>query len=594
MTAEQYLAYLKNYEQDIEFYMSDVPVNMRPLLNTRLRNEEDRIEYLRYGLFSFLLLEVRRGSYEAVSELFDIAHSGDRRTLVEQLGHYRNAGRKRSLYDDLTEDVIHAIVDALPENSAIGEHFIRSYSVIYSEYYDLAMEEVPGSEHYLFDRSGKASRNLESRRKEHIARVRKLLAVNAPTLESEYYLFVLLFNCRVQDVMQPMLQREAIYVHNDLMLHDWPSKEELVRRAFETHTDWAPDIYDTAQYRKYAAKNLELIYRYFGLEEPNPERLASILIMEVTKMTEACGFGCSERVVGHRIRPQWLSETEHYDKGEVFSLVKGYIRQTFSDYWFGVLIRYRMLNDGEETVIERRDVMEETPQVKPEYLTAYLYAMTEVDLISSSYADFLSFYYENFSLEQVLGKSDRNHYEHIIRRLNQDLTNQREKIVRLENENRNLRMTESDADRDESDRLAGKLSREAELLRKENEDLRAALRNYDMFERYRDEEEIEEEEAYSLPKLQEKRYLFVCYDSPILEAIKRRFPNSVFMTGESFNLNSVKVDAIVFVIRSMSHSMFNKVRSRFGNENIPTVSYNGRNAERLYACMYKELEMQQP
>lgn len=56
-------------------------------------------------------------------------------------------------------------------------------------------------------------------------------------------------------------------------------------------------------------------------------------------------------------------------------------------------------------------------------------------------------------------------------------------------------------------------------------------------------------------ELQSKKYLFVGHMDNDFQKLKKKFPNSVFMTENTDNISNINVDAVVYLIKCMSHSM---------------------------------------
>lgn len=99
------------------------------------------------------------------------------------------------------------------------------------------------------------------------------------------------------------------------------------------------------------------------------------------------------------------------------------------------------------------------------------------------------------------------------------------------------------------------------------------------------EEEVEEDTTVDVSALQTKRYLFVCFDTPVLRVLQNTFPNSFFCTTNTANLSKVSVDAVVYIIRNMDHSMYYKIEEDFAFNNIPRIYCNCRNITGIYRAM---------
>ena len=69
--------------------------------------------------------------------------------------------------------------------------------------------------------------------------------------------------------------------------------------------------------------------------------------------------------------------------------------------------------------------------------------------------------------------------------------------------------------------------------------------------------------------------------------LKKKFPNSIFMTENTDNIRNIRVDAIVYLNKCMSHSMYYKVQNQYGAFGMPIIKYNGNNQELLYQEMQR-------
>ena len=86
-----------------------------------------------------------------------------------------------------------------------------------------------------------------------------------------------------------------------------------------------------------------------------------------------------------------------------------------------------------------------------------------------------------------------------------------------------------------------------------------------------------------------KRFLFVGQLLESYAELKRSFPNSIFMESETVNIKSLKVDAVVLLIRNMSHSMYYKVIQNGQLAGKPRIYCNSRNINNVYQAMLEGL-----
>lgn len=100
-------------------------------------------------------------------------------------------------------------------------------------------------------------------------------------------------------------------------------------------------------------------------------------------------------------------------------------------------------------------------------------------------------------------------------------------------------------------------------------------------------EEPAVEEQADISRLYGKRFLFVGQLLESYSALRKTFPNSVFMESETASIKSLKVDGVVLLIRNMSHSMYYKVMQNSQLAELPRIYCNSRNINNVYQAMIK-------
>lgn len=85
------------------------------------------------------------------------------------------------------------------------------------------------------------------------------------------------------------------------------------------------------------------------------------------------------------------------------------------------------------------------------------------------------------------------------------------------------------------------------------------------------------------------KYLFVGRWQEAYPGLKKAFPNSVFLDSPAKDI-SADVDAVVFLIKYMSHALFYKVQNTAALNDVPRVYCNNRNINNIYANIYEQLK----
>ena len=77
--------------------------------------------------------------------------------------------------------------------------------------------------------------------------------------------------------------------------------------------------------------------------------------------------------------------------------------------------------------------------------------------------------------------------------------------------------------------------------------------------------------------------------SDVLPELKHKFPNSLFMETATYNLSGIQPDAIIMMVKWMSHSMFYKIKSMGSLSEVKTVMCNTKNMDVILQKMFDEL-----
>ena len=110
------------------------------------------------------------------------------------------------------------------------------------------------------------------------------------------------------------------------------------------------------------------------------------------------------------------------------------------------------------------------------------------------------------------------------------------------------------------------------------------------------EENIPEEDASRFDDAENivyrYKYLFVGDITNLgFEELRRKFPSSVFMESNTANISQIQVDAVVYLIQAMGHSMHYKCKSTAALKDAKIIYFNGRgNVASLLEVMERELQ----
>lgn len=270
--------------------------------------------------------------------------------------------------------------------------------------------------------------------------------------------------------------------------------------------------------------------------------------------------------------------------------VDGLIRNYFKSY---VAARYIELvvekKQGFNKITLSKDCIPENYEVV--YQT--ILCMYEMDVLYKMFALMQKQYYKDFSWEKITNQDIAARYEDIIFDLEQTITDKENRIKSLMQKNSTLSLQIT---ADNSKRTAPLVAENNKLLKviedKDSEiaDLKRRLEYQELFISELNKPEVEEiNNTYDLELLQSKRYLFVGHISDVLPDLKYKFPNSIFMESETANISNIEVDAVVMLIKWMSHSMFYKVKATGALADKKSVMCNTKNIDTILQRMYDEL-----
>ena len=215
--------------------------------------------------------------------------------------------------------------------------------------------------------------------------------------------------------------------------------------------------------------------------------------------------------------------------------------------------------------------------------------MYEMDVLYKMFAIMQKQYYIDFSWEKITNQNLATRYENIISNLEQTINEKEKKINALSQKNTMLSLQ---IVADNSKQTAPLVTENNNLIHQleekdlEIEKLKQQLKWQEEFISELKQPEIGiEKETYNLDQLQNKRYLFVGR-LDMLSELKHKFPNSVFMNTDTTNISNIEVDAVVMLIRYMSHSMFYKVKASAILNNTICIKCNMKSIDGILQSMY--------
>ena len=207
--------------------------------------------------------------------------------------------------------------------------------------------------------------------------------------------------------------------------------------------------------------------------------------------------------------------------------------------------------------------------------------------------------YRNFTWESVIKGSDAQKSQETIDELrcaldtcqqklktaNESLDIYREKVAGLQKKTTTVK---------DSAELSHIERRYENMLAERDEEIARLRRELNSREQYIEiisapVSDSKNEKAINPDIIYTKKYLFVGVIHDEFIELKRKFPNSIFMETAQYNPANVKVDMIVYLIPSMTHSLFYKVQNTNSLNDLRRVYCNNRSVNNVLLNIYTAL-----
>lgn len=251
-------------------------------------------------------------------------------------------------------------------------------------------------------------------------------------------------------------------------------------------------------------------------------------------------------------------------------------------------------------LVTRRDIIKEIGVDDIDKDAGFL---TNMSYVAAAFKEMNAVYGMYIDEADLLGEneSDNLRYRHLykeeVKKKERKIEEQKQEIESLKNVINAL----SKNDDQKTDRSEKKLIREIKrleglLLKKDGEVDEAEKRSAELLEYIEliesgyDAEEETIDVSVNISDLQQKRFVFVCDNiDNIYPELRRRFKDSIFM--ESLNASPAygKIDAVVFVTRHISHSLYFKAKSMY--DGIPMIHFTRKNIDEMYRTIATELKI---
>jgi len=553
-----------------------------------IASEEEQKEYLRKTFACHMMYEYQdNGNISDIQKLYEFAHIKGNQKLVERVRQGKRVILE-SPYQNIYVDMIFVLADEIVENAALAENYIALFEKRYNRYFHFMTEEA--SSGYKID----GLESMEEKNKcwkELLGRYQEML-LRASDAEAQFLLFAMLYRIPYKQLLFPANHKDKYY---ELRLKPFEVAEYIdatKNKAVSARMDWCDSFLDSKTYQRYISRRIKELAEF--IEESEDD-----LILATERVISYVGY-VSEYYIRtaylfrrHGLSIRWWEDTIQKDNvtryvPDVRGIMEDYYRAYFFNYWL------EMRPEVEN--ITKVDVLRYTKPGDPSQELENIIAMCEQDVVCQMYQELLEQYYANFSFEQLLGQPMKNRYDRIIAEYEKEASLQHSLYRSLQKENARLLELINSKDRDpELEKYTRESNKELERALKEIEHLKGVIRSQEDYieeivNGQNEAEAVPEMPSYDLPKLQSKKYLFVGDVDSCFRELRRAFPGSVFMAANTDDISSISVDAVVYLIKCMSHSMYYKVQNLYGASDVPIIRYNGKNLELLYQEMQRGME----
>lgn len=383
--------------------------------------------------------------------------------------------------------------------------------------------------------------------------------------------------------------------------------ETVVFRSIEDNNE-KEYVFQSTAYGKYLKKRREDLAEFLNIKESfladyihETMRSHSIDgVAEIRLGTEGMIETLTKNIIAnHNGGMAWYNEmTSVYNSSEFLKYipeiayvpnVDGLIENYFKSYVTTCYMEeLRKKNPFTKITLSRECIPNNYREV---YIT--ILCMYEMDVLYKMFAIMQKQYYMDFSWEKITNQSLSVRYESLISNLEQTIADKKSKIESLDRKNKVLSLQlESDKSKELTPIIAenNKLLKIIDSKDFEIEELKKKLQIQEEFTAELNHIDVDKENNnYNIDILKTKRYLFVGRFEEALPELKHDFPNSLFMEGETYNLLNVKVDAIVMLVRWMSHSMFYKIKATGSLTDTKIIMCNTKNKDTIYQKMFNEI-----
>ena len=545
----------------------------------------------KYEILAVLVDDIKNSKFYEIQKLYDTVHITSS-MLLEQLR--RSSGALTGINEMVFCDIAYILVQEISENRELQDVFQTLYDARHPksvQLYNELRKALPSGQSAVRDALSEAMNYVFSTGN----KAEPKLALSRPLFR--YFMYYVYSD---REIMDLGIITDEIIFQDAKGWEDRYAGQNMVELNDNrmTFSDTDEPVFSSKMYEKLIRRTRDGIANYLHIKDneiaeyiyremdlhlrpedasyavnpgiPGICNMSSMHIMQ-SKQGSAAWF---QTITGDkRIRRGALGY-----KPDVDELIRFYCRARIeTDY-------QKKVNSKEEFLKTTllRDCMSNNPAEDYQAI-CYLY---NYDIMFRMFLFMRTKYYEDFSWEKLTGKSESIRHAEVLTELRNIINLKDNTIESLQN--RISLLSEASRKQDNVISISGKqiqesLTKELEMKNEEIAQLKEKIKAQEEFLRLLEEQstEPETEEEIDITSLYGKKYLFVGYVDDTIGKLKKEFPDSLYMNNDNYSLVNVQADAIVMLIKHMSHSMWYKIRSRKSLRDVPVVYCNGWSVESI-------------
>ncbi len=393
-----------------------------------------------------------------------------------------------------------------------------------------------------------------------------------------YGLFLILFEIDVRSfsTLIPLKLIELTYDYENFNFKTYTTQDNTV--ALAEYTDWTDDFFKSKQYSIYVNKVRNSIIEYLHVE--NWEQA----IQEISESVAKDAYGlciCSSLASlaknGSLCNNSYALYTPNAEL--IDNIVNIYCESRITNFFISKIKEKKPKEKYEISKLEITRFELEDPKYVIKSVIDYAYEYVVMD----SYNDLLfaagSTAIDYEAVEENTKKALQIENAELKAQVS-DLKNKKDTAQKIDISNETKKKYDY--------QLSAK-DKEIERLKSEIQKMQTTIASKDDYIELLEAAENEICDSADISQLAGKKFLFVGDSNTHMKYLKQSFPDSSYMTTSNFVLDNVQVDAVVFLVKCLSHSMYYKAKTYANLTNTKVIYFNNHNIDTLSKVIAAQL-----